>query len=246
VRSKSGRCGLTPCFEPLIPSDQLGDRLRRRMAERLAALDLIRPAAALLEPLVTDRLAGVDKAAAGADLAELWLREPAPEAALSALERSRVEAALPPALERRRRLLQADALARLERGAAALALLDGLDTPAADDLRVGILWQEQDWPGVISAIGHALERRDPRSLTGDEQVMVLELALAHGRLGDTAALAQLRTRFAAALRGGAIEPAFLMATSAPAAAPDSEAVLAVAEQHLRRVRGYLEAERASN
>ena len=30
------------------------------------------------------------------------------------------------------------------------------------------------------------------------------------------------------------------------AAPDPEAVLAVAEQHLRRVRGYLTGERASN
>jgi hypothetical protein len=76
--------------------------------------------------------------------------------------------------------------------------------------------------------------------------MVLELALAHGRLGHGAALAKLRTRFAAAMRGGAVEPAFLLATSAPATAPDPEALLAVAEQHLRRVRGYLAAERASN
>jgi hypothetical protein len=233
-------------FEPLIPNDQLGDGLRLRMAEGLAELDLIRPAAALLEPLVADRLAGVDRAAAGADLAQLWLREPAPEAALSALARSRVDAALPPDLDQRRRLLEADALARLERRTAALALLDGLDTPAANHLRIGILRQEEDWRRIISTIEQALERREPRSLTEHEQAMVLELALAHGRLGHGAALAKLRTRFAAAMRGGAVEPAFLLATSAPATAPDPEALLAVAEQHLRRVRGYLAAERASN
>ena len=132
------------------------------MAERLAALDLIRPAAAALEALLSARLVGVDKAAAGADLAELWLREPDPEAALAALERSRIETPLPAALDERRRILQAAALARLERRAPALLLLDGLNTPAADQLRVALLWQEQDWPHLVSAIEGALARRsDP-------------------------------------------------------------------------------------
>ena len=71
-------------------------------------------------------------------------------------------------------------------------------------------------------------------------------ALAHGRLGESAALAELRTRFAAALRGRPLEPAFLMATVASGAAVEPEAVLAEAEQHLQRVRGYLEAVRATN
>jgi hypothetical protein len=239
--------GLFREFEPLIPPDELGDRLRRDMAERLAALDLIRPAAASLEALLS-RLAGVDQAAAGADLAELWLREPDPEAALAALERSRIGTPLPAALDQRRRILQASALARLERRAPALALLDDLNTPAADPLRVALLWQEQDWPRLISAIEGALARRgDPEApLTEDEQAMVVQLALAHGRLGESAALAQLRTRFAAALRGRPLEPAFLMATVASGAAVEPAAVLAEAEQHLQRVRGYLEAGRATN
>ena len=234
-------------FERLIPRDELGDSLRRRMAERLTALDLIGPAASLLQSVLTDRLGGADRAAAGADLAELWLREPAPEAALMALEQSRTEAALPPALDQRRRILRADALARLEQPTAALELLDGVDTPAADHLRVRILWQERDWPRVVPAIERALERREPTApLAEDMQAMVLKLALAHSRLGQSAALAQLRTRFAPALRGQSIEPAFLMATTARATTGDPEAVLAVAERHLQRVRGYLEAERATH
>ena len=239
--------GLFREFEKLIPPDELGDELRRDMAERLAALDLIRPAAASLEALLS-RLAGVGQAAAGADLAELWLREPDPEAALAALERSRIEAPLPAALDQRRRILQAAALARLGRRAPALALLDDLNTPAADPLRVALLWQEQDWPRLISAIEGALARRgDPKSpLTEDEQAMVVQLALAHGRLGESAALAQLRTRFAAALRGRPLEPAFLMATVASGAAVEPAAVLAEAEQHLQHVHGYLEAVRATN
>jgi hypothetical protein len=227
-------------FEPLVPHDEAGDGVRRRMAERLAALDLIREAAALLDALLATRPA-VDRAAVGADLAELWLREPAPEAALAALERSRAATALPPALDQRRRILQATALARLEQRAPALALLDGLDGPAADALRVALLWQEQDWRRLIAAIERALAGRAPGSpLTEEEQVMVLELAIAHGRLGQSAARAQLRTRFGAALRAGPLEPAFLIATGAPDAAAPA-ASLAAAEQHLRRVRGYLEA-----
>jgi hypothetical protein len=234
-------------FEQLIPPDEPGDRVRRDMAERLAALDLIRPAAASLEAVLS-RLAGVDRAAAGADLAELWLHEPDPKAALDALERSRNETPLPAALDQRRRILQAAALARLERRAPALSLLDGLTTPAADRLRVALLWQEQDWPRLVPAIEGALARRsDPASpLTDDEQAMVVQLALAQGRLGESATLAEVRTRFAAALRGGPLEPAFLMATVDAVAAVEPAAVLAQAEQHLQRVRGYLEATRAAN
>jgi tetratricopeptide (TPR) repeat protein len=234
-------------FEPLIPHDGPGDRLRRDMAERLAALDLIRPAAAALEALLSGR-GGVDKAAAGADLAELWLREPDPAAALAALERSRIETPLPAALDQRRRILQATALARLDRGAAALPLLDGLNAPAADQLRVALLWRQQDWPRLVAAIERSLARRsDPESpLTEDEQATVVQLGLAYGRLGQSAALAELRTRFGAALRGRPLEPAFLMATVASGAAIEPEAVLVEAEQHLQRVRGYLEAVRATN
>jgi hypothetical protein len=217
------------------------------MAERLAALDLIRPAAASLEALL-DGLEGVDKAAAGADLAELWLREPDAEAALAALERSHIETPLPVALDQRRRVLQAAALARLERRAPALELLDGLNTPAADRLRVALLWQEQNWPHLVPAIEETLARRGDSAapLTEDEQAMVVQLALAHGRLGDSAALAQLRTRFAAALRGQPLEPSFLMATVASGEAVEPEAALAEAEQHVQRVREYLESVPATN
>jgi hypothetical protein len=212
------------------------------MAERLAGLDLIREAAALLDALLTARPAAEDRAAAGADLAELWLREPAPEAALAALARSRTDAPLPAGLDQRRRILEAAALGRLERRAPALALLDGVHTAAADSLRVALLWQERDWPRLIATIEHVLARRAPGSpLTDEEQVMVLELAVAHGHLGESAARAQLRARFGEALRGQPLEKAFLMATAAPDPAVAPEAILAAAEQQLQRVRGYLEA-----
>ena len=55
----------------LMPSGVAGDRLTRRFAERLAAMDLIDDAAALLERQVRHRLKGAAKAEAGAYLGEL-------------------------------------------------------------------------------------------------------------------------------------------------------------------------------
>jgi hypothetical protein len=233
-------------FGELIPYDPRGDRVRRRIARSLSELELIAPAAALLDTLVDDRLSGTDQAAAGADLAELRLREGSPEAALTALAGS--DAALPPALVERRRILRADALARAERAAAALAELDGLEAPAADDLRIDILWRRQDWGRLITTIEHALARRgDAGSQLSDrEQAMVVRLAIAHGRLGQSAALARLQARFASAFRGHALEPAFLLATASFTTSDQPDAILAAAEQHIRRVRSYLAAERISD
>src|SRR5690606_688074 len=208
---------------------------------------LIRPAAVLLG-VVVERLTGIDKPDAGADLAELWLDAGEPDAALAALEHSEVDARLPPALRERRQVLRADALARRGRPSAALALLDDLEVSGADDLRVDILWRQQDWPRLIAALEDALERRTaPDTGLGErERVMVMRLAIANGRLGESDALDRLRARFAKAFKAHALEPAFLLATASHAATDRPDAVLAAAERHLHEVRGYLEAARVND
>jgi hypothetical protein len=55
----------------------------------------------------------------------------------------------------------------------------------------------------------------------------------------------LRARFGAAISGQAGEPAFLMATMTPGRPAAPAAVLAVATEHLGRVRDYLAAEPAA-
>lgn len=234
-------------FEHLLPGGELGDHLRRRLAARLAALDLIRPAAALLESLIAGRPGSVARVETGADLAELWLREPAPEAALGALDQTRAAAALPAPLRDRRRLLRARALADLGRRSEALTLLEGLGR-AAGDLRVAILSRSRDWGGLVAAIEPLLDATSPDGapLAEDDQRLAVALAVAHARLGRTEALERLRARFGAAMRGQPAEPAFLMATATPGSATAPETVLAVADQHLRRVQDYLDTQPLTN
>ncbi len=146
-------------FPELVPDGALGDRLHRRLAAQLAGLDLIAPAAALLDPLI-DPLKGPARAETGADLAELWLRAPDPAAALAALDRSQVGGDLPAALSVRRRMLRARALAAQDRPDAALALLAAGTTDLAERrLRAEILWQTRDWPRLIGALEDLLPTR---------------------------------------------------------------------------------------
>ena len=231
-------------FPELVPAGDLGDRVSRRLAAGLAGLDLVKPAAALLEPLI-DHLSGPPKAEAGDYLAELWLRQPDPAAALAALDRSQIQGELPQALSMQRRVLRARALAASGQADAALALLaDGTDL-AQQRLRAEILWQQRDWSHLVGALEDLLRTRaDPEGpLVEAEQDLVIKLAVAHARQGDAGALEQLRARFGEAMRGQAGEPAFLMATLPPGPAGELPAALALADQHLDRVRAYLDASR---
>ena len=220
-------------FIDLVPDDERGDRVRERLAGQLAGLDLIHPAAELLEQLIDGRLTGAAKADAGARLAELWLREPAPAAALAALDRSEVEGPLAPMLAERRLGVRARALARLGETGPALALLADRDSPEVRAIRAEILWQTRDWPALIATLEPMLtDAGAAAELSAVDRARVVQLAVAHAQTGQHRALARLRTRFGPMMRDRPAEPAFLMATLTPGAPVAPEAVLAVADDHL--------------
>jgi hypothetical protein len=224
-----------------------GDRLRRQLAVRLAEIDLVGPAAELLDELIEPALSGPAKAEAGAELAELRLRQPDPAAALAALDRSRVEERLPPALNVQRLLLRARALIAANQPGAALALLEGRPGRSEQRLRAEILWQKRDWSRLAECIEDLLARRDDPNarLSEDDQELVIRLALAYAQQTKPDALERLRMRFAGTMDDEAGEAAFLMATLVPGRPVEPEAVLAVAAEHLARTRDYLDAEPAS-
>ena len=233
-------------FPELVPEGEPGDRLRRRLAAGLAGLDLVKPAAALLDPLI-EHLTGPARAEAGADLAELWLRQPDPAAALAALDRSQVEGELAQALSMQRTVLRARALAASDQPDAALTLLAGATDPAQQQLRAEILWQQRDWSHLTGALEDLLQTRaDPDGpLAEAGQDLVIKLAVAYARRGDAGALERLRARYGLAMRGQAGEAAFLMATLPPARVAGPDAALALAADRLDRVRAYLEAIRTA-
>jgi hypothetical protein len=219
----------------LVPEGAEGDLLRRLLAQRLAGLDLIEPAAELLEGLLERVGSGADRAATGADLAELRLREPKPEAALDALERSRVTDVLPQDLHQRRLLLHARALVALDRAPEALALLAGRSGHGERRLRAEILWQRRDWPRLIETLEASLAKgvAPQGPLSEEEQDLVLKLAVAYAQSNRADGLEELRARFGPALRGTAAEPT--------AGRPlEPKAVLAAAGAQLGGVRRYFE------
>jgi hypothetical protein len=233
-------------FPELAPDGPLGERLRRRLAAQLAGLDLIEPAASLLEPSL-EHMDMPAKAETGAWLAELWLRAPNPPAALAALDRTETGGNLAETLSRQRRLLRARALAVSDRQNSALALLAGGADSAERRLRVEILWNQHDWPRLIGALEPLLpaDARPRGSLAEAEQELVVRLAVAYAQQGEVQALEGLRRRFGEAMRGQASEPAFLMATLPSARAPGLAPALAAADEELGRVRAYLQTIRSA-
>ena len=82
--------GLFDEFRDLTPTGAQGDEMIRKLADRLAKVDLLDRAAELLKHQVTYRLSGVDKARVGAQLALLDLMNDQPQAALDGLAASEV------------------------------------------------------------------------------------------------------------------------------------------------------------
>lgn len=183
-------------FRDLTPVGADGDRLIRRLADRLVDFDLLPQAAELLQHQVDNRLRGASRALIGTDLAALYLMDRNPEAALRVIADTRI-ARLPEAVNRERRLVQARALAELGRYDHAFELLSiDRSTPAAR-LRADIAWRAQDWPKAGRLLADSLGDawRTPAPLTADETSRVLRAAVALTLAGDEAALEALEGRY---------------------------------------------------
>ena len=201
-------------FEELTPVGRDGQRVIAALVDRLVEIDLLDRAAALLEEQIERRLEGREKAEAGARLALIRLLDRAPAQALEGLAASAIRSP-PAALERRRRHLQVQALARLERGREALGLLAGDDSPDARRLRAEILWNLQDWPAAAVALGRLLPAPpgSDGSLAPAEGAAVANLAIAQTLAGNRKALNQLKARYGAAMAGTPQGESFGLLTS---------------------------------
>src|SRR5918912_2177414 len=76
-------------FRELTPIGRRGDELIRRLADRLASVDLLDQAAELLQYQVDHRLEGAARAQVAARLAIIYLANRKPDMAITALRASR-------------------------------------------------------------------------------------------------------------------------------------------------------------
>ncbi|WP_368744846.1 tetratricopeptide repeat protein [Desertibaculum subflavum] len=201
-------------FRELTPTGAKGDEMIRRLADRLAAVDLLRQAADLIEHQVNFRLKGEERARLATRLAILRLLERQPEKALKALE-STAGQPLPPEQTLERKLVEARALGDLGRYEQARKALAEETAPAANEVRVELAWRAKDWAEAARLAGAAAEARLQAQPKGDADLrrQVLKWATALTLLGDEPALAGLRGRFTPIFEGTKEAQTFLVLTS---------------------------------
>ncbi len=185
-------------FRELAPVGRRGDEIVRRLADRLVDLDLLDPAADLLQHQVDNRLTGAAKSAVAARLAAIRLLDGKPLLALSALQKSRFSD-LPADTRRFRTVLEAQAQSDLSRTDLALEIIDGEPGPEMDRLRIGVLWKARRWAEAGEGSEKLLRTRwqGPDALADQERGDVLRAAIAYAVVSDRIGLDRLREKFAA-------------------------------------------------
>ncbi|HLB79931.1 MAG TPA: hypothetical protein VJJ77_05460, partial [Dongiaceae bacterium] len=204
-------------FRELTPAGADGDRMIAALADRLVRVDLLDRAGALLADQVAHRLAGVDKARAGARLAAIRLLDRSPDLALEALAAGPADD-LPTDLVDERRRLQARALFDVGRAPEALALLDGDTAREAKEMRADMLWRLQQWGPAAAALAELLDDGAAAAagagpLDDAAAGLVLNRAVALSLVGDREALRALGTRYGAAMAGGPLAEPFDVLTA---------------------------------
>lgn len=192
--------GIYQEYRELTPPGPAGDAVIRNLAERMVAVDLLGEAGDLLEPLVSSRLQGGDKLAAGTRLAVIRLLDKKPDKALDALKESAV-GNIPAEIAAERRRIEARAYVQQDKAKEALAALDGDAGRDADLLRSDILWRERNWAEAAKVLGRLTENPGGKpegegaAMSNQTAQLVLKRAAALWLAGDEEALGNLRDRF---------------------------------------------------
>lgn len=181
-------------FRTLTPPGARGDEMIRNLARRLVDVDLLAQAGDLLQYQIDNRLEGPAEAQIAAELAIVRIAQRDPEAALRALNQSRL-ADLSPTLERQRRILEAKALIDAGREDLAVDLLASLTGRDADLLRIEGLWQAGQY-GAASELIETTYGADPADLLSQPSRMsIVRAAVGFVLAKDQLGLSRLRSKF---------------------------------------------------
>jgi hypothetical protein len=188
-------------YQNLAPIGTDGDRMIRRLADRLIAFDLLDPAAELLQHQVDYRLREpLARARVATDLAIVYLMDRRYEDALNTIRRSRI-AGLPEAMVDERYLLEARALSEMGRAEQALELIASDQSEAASRLRADVAWTQRDWRNAGRRLEGILGNRfaEASPLEPTEQDDVLRAAIAYSLARDTDSAVRLGERYGEAM-----------------------------------------------
>ena len=192
--------GLYEQYRELTPPGPDGDRIIRKLAERLVEIDPLDRAAQLLDHQVQYRLSGMEKAQVGTRLAGIRLLDGKPEEAVAALDKSNVPE-IGPDLAEERKLLRARALSQINKGGEAVQLLAADQSRNANLLRIDIAMRDKQWKAAAQALSDVIGPPPAAGATLDPQVsgLIVNRATALSLAGDNAGLDALRRDFGPAM-----------------------------------------------
>lgn len=192
-------------FRELTPAGAEGNRLIRRLAERLVEADLLGRSTALLQHQMDYRLSGREAADIGLRLAAVYLLNDEPERALPALDKAAALYAAEAqdddirAKQREEQMLRARALSKQGNADGAMRILNRFPpTPDVNRLRADIAWTAGRWDDAADALNDMImdEAINPeRPLSQKHADLLLNRAVALNLAGNRVALANLRTRY---------------------------------------------------
>jgi hypothetical protein len=209
-------------YRELTPIGRRGDEMIRRLAERLAAVDLLDQAAELLQYQVDKRLEGAARAQVAARLAMVHLTNRKPDRAIAALRSSRI-ADLSGELRQQRLLLEARAQSDVGRHDLALDIVSNINGREAIRLRSDIYWASRQWREASEQIElyYADRWRDFKPLDAAEKGDVIRAVIGYALAEDAIGLARFREKYAPLMTGEADRLAFDTA-SKPASSSSAE------------------------
>ncbi|MGJ4926246.1 tetratricopeptide repeat protein [Bradyrhizobium sp. HKCCYLS2038] len=209
-------------FRELTPIGRRGDEMIRKLADRLAGIDLLDQAAELLQYQVDHRLEGAARAQVAARLAMVYLTNRKPDRAIEALRTSRI-ADLSGELRQQRLLLEARADSDIGRHDLALDIITNVGGREAIRLRSDIYWASRRWREASEQIElyYGDRWRDFRPLNPAERGDILRAVVGYALADDAIGLARFREKYAPLMTGEADKIAFDVA-SKPASGSSAE------------------------
>ena len=197
----------------LTPIGADGDEMIRRMADRLMAVDLLGPAATLLNYQVTKRLQGVAQSQVAAKLAMIQLLDHKPKDALESLRTTRM-AGLPDDVNHQRMILEARALAALKQWDLALDTIAVDEAPDSQRLRADIYWESGNWAVAGQKAEELLASAwdGPKPLADSDRQEVMRAAIAYSLAGDQTSLDRLHDHFGPKMKSSPDANAFAVVT----------------------------------
>jgi tetratricopeptide (TPR) repeat protein len=209
-------------FRELTPIGRRGDELIRRLADRLASIDLLDQAAELLQYQVDHRLEGAARAQVAARLSMIYLANRRPDMAISALRASRISD-LSGELRQQRLLLEARAQSDVGRHDLALDIVSNVSGREVLRLRSDIFWAARRWRESAEQIElyYGERFRDFKPLNPVEKSDIIRAAVGYALADDSIGLSRFREKYAPLMSESADRLAFDIA-SKPAAASSAE------------------------